>query len=193
VLITPRRVVVLGLVLAIAAVGAGGAPAKHKPPKKPVGPPVTPTQPCTYLTNVQVQKAFGGPVTLDPTDRNNKVPNACAYLVGADPLLPTGVLVSTNQFPGFLVPPGESAIDVVEAQRAIDNEDGYSTIDANLGKSSYIDNNLSIIYVAPTSQFAFSLQWVPAGQPSTGGPLSAADRNDLVALAKNITARAPKS
>jgi len=192
VLLTPRRVLVLGLLLAVAAVGAGGAPAKHKPPK-PSGPTVNPVQPCGYLTTAQVQKALGGPVSIDPTDRGNKVPNACAFVVGPDPQQPTGVLITTNQYPGFLVPSGENAVDVVEAQRAVDNTDGYNTIDANLGKSSYVDNNLSTVYVAPTTQFAFSLQWVLASQPSTGGPLSAANRTALLSLAKSITARAPKS
>ena len=191
-LITPRRAIVLGLVLAVAALGAGGVPAGKKPSPKPVAPPVNGVQPCSYLTVAQVQKAFGGPVNIDPTDRGNKVPNACAFVVGADAFAPTAVLVATNQFPGFLVPPGENGVDVVEAQRAIDNEDGYNTIDANVGKSSYIDNNLSTIYVAQSTQFAFSLQWVPANQPSSGGPLAAPARKQLLALAKRIVARTPK-
>ena len=191
-LITPRRAIVLGLVLAVAALGAGGSPAAKKPPK-PSGPPVNPIQPCSYLTAAQVQKAFGGPVNIDPTDRGNKVPNACAYLVGANVFAPTAVLVTTNQYPGFLVPPGENGVDVVEAQRAIDNESGYNTIDANVGKTGYIDNNLSTIYVAPSTQFAFSLQYLPASQPSTGGPLATPARKQLLVLAKSIVARTPKS
>lgn len=192
-LITPRRAIVLGLVLAVAALGAGGSPAGKKPTPKPTGPPVNPVQPCSYLSAAQVQKAFGGPVNVDPTDRGNKVPNACAYLVGANVFAPTAVVVATNQFPGFLVPPGENAVDVVEAQRAIDNESGYSTIDANVGKSGYIDNNLSTIYVAQSTQFAFSLQYLPANLPSTGGPLATPARKQLVTLAKSIVARTPKS
>jgi len=191
--LTPRRAIILGLVLAVAALGAGTASAAQKPPKKPAGPPVNPVQPCSYLTAAQVQKSFGGPVTVDPSDRGSKVPNACAYLIGSNVFAPTAVVVATNQYPGFLVPPGENGVDVVEAQRAIDSESGYNTIDANLGKSGYIDNNLSIIYVAPSTQFAFSLQYVPANQPSTGGPLAAPTRKQLLVLSKNIVARTPKS
>jgi hypothetical protein len=192
VLITPRRAIVLGLVLAVAAIGAGGSPAAKKPPK-PTGPPVNPVQPCSYLTAAQVQKAFGGPVTIDPTDRGNKVPNACAYLIGANVFAPTAVVVATNQFPGVLVPPGQDGVAVVEAQRAIESESGYNTIDASIGKTGYIDNSLSTIYVAQSTQFAFSLQYLPANEPSTGGPLTAPARKQLLVLAKSVVARTPKS
>lgn len=180
-------VLALGLTLGVAALGAGGVPTVKKPPV----PAINVTDPCSYLTAAQVQKAFGGPVTIDPTNRGSKTPNDCGFVVG-NVFTPTGVLVSTNQFPGFLVPPGQTAIDVVEGQRAIDAQDGVTVVDANLGKSGYLDNDRSAITVAPSAKFAFTLQWLPASAPPQGGALDAPTKKQLVALAKNITSRAPK-
>jgi hypothetical protein len=189
--VLPRQrslvVLVSGLVLAVAALGAGGVSTTKAPPI----PKIDVTQPCGYLTAAQVQKAFGGPVTVDPTDRGSKTPNSCAFVIG-NVFTPTAVLVSTNQFPGFFVPAGQSAIDVVESQRAIDAQDGLTVVDANIGKSSYLDTDRSAITVAPTTHFAFTLQWLPASAPPQGGPVDPATQKQLIALSKNITARSPK-
>jgi hypothetical protein len=186
----PKRslvVLVLGLTLGATALGAGGVAAAKKPPV----PAINVTDPCSYLTTAQVQKAFGGPVTVDPTNRGSKTPNDCGFVIG-NVFTPAGVLVSTNQFPGFLVPPGQSAIDVVEGQRAIDAQDGLTVVDANVGKSSYLDTDRSAITVAPSTKFAFTLQWLPASAPPQGGPLDAPTKKQLLALSKSITSRAPK-
>jgi hypothetical protein len=183
----PLAVLVLGLTLGAATLGAVGVPTAKTPP----APKINAADACSYLTAAQVQKAFGGPVTVDPTNRGSKTPNDCGFVVG-NVFTPTGVLVSTNQFPGFLVPPGQTAIDVVEGQRAIDAQDGLTVVDANIGKSSYLDTDRSAITVAPNTKFAFTLQWLPASAPAQGGPLDAPTKKQLLALAKSITSRAPK-
>jgi hypothetical protein len=175
------------LALAAATLGAGGIPAAKQPPV----PKINVGDACSYLTAAQVQKAFGGPVTVDPTNRGSKTPNDCGFLIG-NVFTPTAVLVSTNQFPGFLVPPGQTAVDVVEGQRAIDAQGGLTVVDANIGKSSYLDTDRSAITVAPSTHFAFTLQWLPSSAPPQGGPLDTSTKKQLVALAKNITTRAPK-
>ena len=180
-------VLVLGLALGATTLGAGGVSDAKAPP----APKINVTDPCSYLTAAQVQKAFGGPVTVDPTNRGSKTPNDCGFVIG-NVFTPTGVLVSTNQFPGFLVPAGQTAIDVIEGQRAIDAQDGLTVVDANVGKSSYLDTDRSTINVAPSTKFAFTLQWLPASDPAQGGPLTPVTKKQLVALAKSITARAPK-
>ena len=180
-------VLVPGLALAAATLGAGGVSVAKQPP----APKIKVTDACSYLTAAQVQKAFGGPVTVDPTNRGSKTPNDCGFVIG-NVFTPTGVLVSTNQFPGFLIPPGQTAIDVVEGQRAIDAQDGLTVVDANIGKSSYLDTDRSAITVAPNTHFAFTLQWLPASAPPQGGPLNSPTKKQLLALAKSITARTPK-
>jgi hypothetical protein len=180
-------VLVLGLALGAATLGAGDVSSSKPPPL----PKINVTNPCTYLTAAQVQKAFGGPVTVDPTNRGSKTPNDCGFVIG-NAFTPTGVLVSTNQFPGFLVPAGESAVDVIESQRAIDAQDGLTVVDANIGKSSYLDTDRSAINVAPSTKFAFTLQWLPASAPPQGGPADPGTAKQLVALAKSVTARTPK-
>jgi len=182
-----RQAAVVGLALSVTALWAGPATAKQS------GPPVNPTQPCGYLTTAMVKKALGGPVTLDPTNRGNPVPNACEFLIGADAASPTAVLIVTNQYPGLGTTPGQDAVDLVESQEAIDSQGGYETITVGVGKSGYINQSLASLYDAPTRQFAFQLHLLLANGPPTGGPLSAANRKAFVTLAKSIAARSPKS
>ncbi len=182
-----RRVVVVAIVGAVAALGAGGTASARKPPPLP---PVNTGDACSYLTAGQVQKAFGGPVTVDPTNRNSKSPTDCGFLVG-NPFT-GGDLVSTNLFPGFDVPAGETALDVVESQRAIDASDGLNVVDVTVGKHSYIDLDRSVITVAATPKFAFSLQWLAPGAPAQGGAIDPPTRKQLIALAKSVVSRAPK-
>jgi hypothetical protein len=147
---------------------------------------------CTYLTAQQVQKVFGSPVTIDPTNRGGStlVSSACSYLVGP-PGQPTGALVALDVFP-FFPPPGQTAIDALESQRATDSLGGLTIIDGKLGKKSYIDLDRSVIVVAPNKKFAFSLQWLPTSGPAIGGKLDAKTQKQLTTLAKQVITRAPK-
>lgn len=148
-------------------------------------------KPCTYLSAKQVQKVFGGPVTLDPTNRGgNTLTVACSYLVGP-PGQPTGVLVALLVYPYFS-PPGESAIDVLESQRATESLSGLTVVDAKVGRTSYADLDTSVVAVATNKKFAFSLQWLPTGGPPAGGKLDAKTQKQLVTLANQIAARAPR-
>jgi hypothetical protein len=147
---------------------------------------------CTYLTTRQVQKVFGSPVTIDPTNRGGAtvISSGCSYLVGPPGQL-TGALVALDLFP-FFPPPGQNAIDALESQRATDSLGGLTLVDAKLGQKSYVDLDRSIIVVAPNKKFAFTLQWLPTGGSSAGGSLDAKTQKQLTTLAKQIIARAPK-
>lgn len=173
------------MVAASAGAGLAGAATVAKDP------PFSIAKPCSYVTTPQVSKAFGSPVTVDPTNRgaNALVGTGCAYLVG--PNGQTGVLVA-NALYGFFPPPGQTALDALESQRANDSLGGLTIVDANVGKKAYVDLDRSLIAVATGKKFAFTLQWFPAGAPDVGGPLDAKTRQKLTNLAKQVTARAPK-
>jgi hypothetical protein len=177
----------VALAVAAASVGAGvaGAATAAKDP------PFSLVHPCTYLTSKQVAKAFGSPVTVDPTNRgaNTLVGTGCAYLVG--PGGQTGTLVALDLFP-FFPPPGQTALDALENQRANDSLGGLTIVDGKLGQKSYVDLDRSVIAVAPNKKFAFTLQWLPTGGPAIGGSLDAKTRASLTVLAKQVIARAPK-
>lgn len=147
---------------------------------------------CTYLTAQQVQKVFRSPVTIDPTNRGGStlVSSACSYLVGP-PGQPTGALVALNVFP-FFPPPGQTAIDALESQRATDSLGGLTIVDGKLGQKSYVDLDRSVLVVAPNKKFAFSLQWLPTSGPPIGAKLDTKTQKQLTTLAKQIIARAPK-
>jgi hypothetical protein len=148
-------------------------------------------KPCTYLTAKQVQKVFGAPVTVDPTNRGgNTLTAGCSYLIGP-PAQPTGALVALLLFPYFPAP-GQTAVDVLESQRATESLSGLTVVDAKIGRNSYADLDTSIVAAAPNKKFAFSLQWLPTGGPPAGGPLDAKTQKQLATLAKQIAARAPR-
>jgi hypothetical protein len=176
------------LAVAFAAVGSGvaGAATTAK------GSGLSVRHPCTYLTSKQVAEAFGPPVTVDPTNRgaNILIASGCSYLVGPAGQ-PTGVLVTLDLFP-FFPPPGQTAIDVLESQRAADSLGGLTIVDGKLGQKSYVDLDRSVIVVAPSKKFAFSLQWLPTSGPPIGGKLDAKTQKQLTTLAKQIIARTPK-
>jgi hypothetical protein len=148
--------------------------------------------PCTYLTAKQVQKVYRAPTTVDPTNRgaSTLTAQACAYLVGPAGN-PTGALVAVDLFP-FFPPPGQTAIDALESQRATDSLSGLTVVDSSVGQKSYFNLDRSILTVAPNKKFAFTLQWLPTGGPTIGGKLDATTRKQLTDLAKQIVARAPK-
>lgn len=170
----------------VAVTGVGVASAAPKPPP---GPPFKSSDACTYFATQQVEKAFGGPVTVDASNRGTNLPGTCAYLIG-NPFQPTGILVAVNLFPGFLVPAGQTGTDVVESQRAVDAQAGYEVVDAPIGKHGYFNVTHPAVSLVASSKFAFSLAWsTPAG-----GTLTPALRKQLTTLAKAVVAKAvPKA
>jgi len=143
-------------------------------------------QPCQFVTAKQVQKVFGGPVTVDPSNRslNRFVANACAFIVGTV-AQPKGVLVVIKRYPYFQQP-GQTAIDVLEATRATDSLAGLTDEDGGIGTKSYFSLDHSMLSVAPNKNFAFALQWLAPGAPPDGGKLDVATRHRLTTLAKLI-------
>ncbi len=158
-----------------------GPPAGARTATKPA---LTVALPCTYLTTSQVQKVFkAGPVTAT-TPGGPTLTTICNYQVGN-----SGTLSVTLLYP-FFAPPGQTAVDVVEGQRADDTVTGLTVQTINVGKSAYADLERSIVYVAASTKFAFSMQWVPPGvSPSAGSPLTPKLQKQLVALAKTVVAR----
>jgi hypothetical protein len=181
-----RTVAALAVVVAAVGSSVAGAATTAK------GSGLSITHSCTYLTAPQVQKVFGSPVTIDPTNRggNTLTSAGCSYLVGP-PGQPTGALVTLDLFP-FFPPPGQTAIDALESQRANDSLGGLTIVDGKLGQKSYVDLDRSVIVVAPSKKFAFSVQWLPTSGPPIGGKLDAKTQKQLTTLAKQIIARAPK-
>jgi hypothetical protein len=179
---------IVAVALATSALGSGvaGAATSAK------GSGLTPGKPCSYLSAKQVQKVFKGPVTVDPTNRggNTVFNGACSYIVGP-PGQPTGVLVTVLLFP-LLPAPGQTAVDAMESQRATDSLSGLTVQDSNVGQKSYVNLDRSILSVAPSKKFAFTIQWLATGGPSIGGPLDAKTQKQLVTLAKQIVPRSPK-
>jgi hypothetical protein len=144
------------------------------------------TQPCKYVTAKQVQKVFGGPVTVDPSNqgRNTFLANACAFIVGPA-AQPTGILVVIKRYPYF-EQPGQTAIDVLESSRATDSLAGVAVEDGKVGTKSYVNLDHSTLSVAPNTKFAFALEWIAPGAPPDGGKLDAATQKRLTTLAKLI-------
>lgn len=169
-------------IVAIAVVCAFGPAAGARTPTKPA---LTPAQPCTYLTTAQVQRAFGaGPVTISTGTGGPVSSTICSYQVGS-----VGTLSVALLYP-FFPPPGQTAVDVVEAQRADDTVTGLTLETIKVGASAYADLDRAIVYVAASKKFAFSLQWLPPGvSPTNGTPLTPKLQRRMIALARTVVAR----
>jgi hypothetical protein len=169
----------LSAAVALAALGAGGHVAA-KAPKFKIA------DPCTYLTARQVQAAFGGPVTVDPTNRGVPVPRTCDFVTASG-----GALVAVNSYPGVNPVPGQNAVDEIEVQQAHDSLAGLTLEQVPVGRHAYVDTDRSLIAVAANPKFAFTLSWNPSGG-GAGASLTRRDSEHLVSLAKLVIARAPK-
>jgi len=169
-------------VTAAIALGAGVAGAAGKP----TGPTFKSGDPCTWLRLSEVQGAFGGPIT---TSHLTGLAIACDFVVGA-PLQSTGTLRVTLIFP-FFSQPGESGLDALEVNRAIDAANSVSIASAKLGKAGYLNLDNSTLYVAVSKKFTIALQWTPAGAPPTGAKLTPPVQAKLFTLAKAIISRTP--
>ena len=169
------------MTIAVVAV-AGGSVAVAAPQR--VNTKFDRKQPCKYVTAKQVQKVFGGPVTVDPSNqgRNTFLANACAFIVGTA-AQPKGVLVVIKRYPYF-EQPGQTAVDVLESSRATDSLAGVTVEDGKVGTASYVNLDHSTLSVAPNKKFAFALQWIAQGAPPDGGKLDAATQKRLTTLAK---------
>ena len=169
--------------LAVFSVACALAPAAGA--RTATKPALTVMLPCTYLTTSQVQKVFRtGPVTTTTATGGPVSTTVCNYQVGN-----TGTLSVSLLYP-FFPPPGQTAVDVVEGQRADDTVTGLTLQTINVGKSAYADLDRSILYVAASPKFAFSMQWLPPGvSPSEGSPLTPKVQKQMVALAKTVVAR----
>jgi len=169
-------------VTAAIALGAGAAGAAGKP----TGPAFKNGDPCTWLRLSEVQRAFGGPIT---TSHLTGLAIACDFVVGA-PLQSTGTLRVTLIFP-FFSQPGESGIDALEVNRAIDAANSVSIANAKVGKAGYFNLDNSTVYVAVSKKFTVALQWTPAGAPSAGSKLTPPVQAKLLTLAKAVISHTP--
>lgn len=180
-----RRARVIGvglgavLVASSALAAAGGAATVAKR--------VSPNKACTMVTVRQVEKAFGGPVA--PGVEAPAV-LSCTYLVGADPAQAPGGSFATQQlFPSF-VNTTDTAKAAIEDAHAIDSlaNDDLRDVDG-VGKYAYFNATKGFVVVQASKKFAFVLTWNPGSVP---GPISKREQKKLVALAKDVTKRAPR-
>jgi hypothetical protein len=191
-----RRLGALAVVvvaLAVAATSAGAAPAFDRGPKLPKGPKIKVTKACSLLDRKQVALLFGARVGLSRTNAQSPITNDCAWIVhdAANDALVAGRLVGVLVYPGF-TPPGANAVSVLEDDRANAQVGGSGVIDLPLGKAGFLYKPRSLVEVAPSKRFAFSLQWLPTGGPPEGGPVTPEIRSVLTTLATDVTKRAKR-
>jgi len=143
--------------------------------------------PCTYATVSQVAKVFGGPVTIDRSSRLFFV--GCNFDVG--PQGQVGVLTAALVYP-FFPPPGETARDAVESNRADLFINSANLEDVSVGQQGFIDLDTSQLTTVASKKFAFSLQWLPAGSPPGGTRATPKTVRQLTSLAKTVIAQSPR-
>ena len=171
-------------VMAVAA-GALGATAAGAA-RKPTGPRFKTSDPCTWLRLDEVQRAFGGPIS---TSHVTGLAIACDFVIGAPPQ-PTGTLRVTLIFP-FFSQPGESGVDALEVNRAIDAANSVSIASVKVGQVGYLNLDSSTLYAAVSKRFTIALQWTPAGAPATGAKVTPPVQAKLVTLAKAVIGHTP--
>jgi hypothetical protein len=172
-----------GVLVALLAASAAGA----KPEKLPKGKPIDPTEPCTLVSRGQANVVFAAPTDRDKGNDASPVTTDCALIIGPS-AAPTGRLVMSVVFPVF----GGSetdAVNVVESDRANAQLSGPGVADLPLGKGGFLQKPRSLVEVAPSKKFAFTLQWFPTGGPPEGGPVTEAVRKQLTVLATDIAKR----
>jgi hypothetical protein len=178
--------VALTAVLAICACALSAASAGAAP-KLPKGPKIDTARPCTILGQRQLASFFEPKVTLDETNQLSPLTTDCAWIVG-DPAAPEGRLVATVLYPGFTAP-GQNAVGVVDDDRANAQLSGTGVVDLSIGKSGFLAKPRSVLEVAPSKRFAFSLQWYPAGGAPDGSPITRQIRALLTTLATDAAKR----
>jgi len=178
-------------VVTSAAIGAGlaGTAGASVPDaaKLPKGPRIDPSKPCSLLSQRQVESVFDPKVTLDATNAESPVGVDCAWVVG-DEAAPVGRLVGLVVYPVFGGDESD-AVNLVESDRANAQLAGPGVVDLPLGKGGFIEKARSLVEVAPSKKFAFSLQWFPAGGAPEGSPITAEMRALLSKLAADVAKR----
>src|SRR6185295_14772458 len=181
-----HRAVALTVLLATGAVALAASTAGAAP-RLPKGPKIDTQRPCTILGQKQLATFFEPKVTLDETNQLSPLTTDCAWVVG-DPAAPEGRLVASVIYPGF-TPPGQNAVGVVDDDRASAQLSGTGVVDLPLGKSAFLAKPRSVLEVAPSKRFAFSLQWYPAGGSPDGSPVTRQIRSLLTTLATDAAKR----
>jgi hypothetical protein len=174
------------LVAALSATAAGASVAA-KPQKLPKGKEIDPTQPCTLVSRGQANVVFAAHTDRDKGNDASPVTSDCALIIGPS-TAPVGRLVMSVVFPVF----GGSetdAVNIVESDRANAQLSGPGVADLPLGKGGFLQKPRSLVEVAPSKKFAFTLQWLPTGGPPEGGPITEEVRKQLTVLATDIAKR----
>jgi hypothetical protein len=143
--------------------------------------------PCTYATVSQVARVFGGPVVIVRPSRIYTI--GCNFDVG--PQGQAGVLTTSLIYP-FYPPPGQTSRDAVESNRASLFVAGANLQNVSVGQQGFVDLGTSTLTTAASKKFAFSLQWIPAGAPQSGAPITPKVLRQLKSLAKTVIAQSPR-
>ena len=159
-----------------------GVAAAQRDPKLPLG------EACDILTERDIEKAFGGPVTLvlyDPLGLYD-----CIRKRGEGSTVPGGGQFQFIQlFPGLPVGPS-NARDIVDDQRAFDALANAELVDLDgLGRQAYVNRTEGSLVVAATKKYAFKLTWTD-DDPTAG--LTRRDEKKLIKIARKLIKRAPK-
>jgi hypothetical protein len=147
--------------------------------------PIAVNDACTVVTPKQAAK-FGKPVAAAvPGPANLK----CQLGVGKDPAAaPGGTLTTLILYPNVFAAHVANAQLGVEDQYAIDQISNQELEDVSgLGTSAYFNATKGEVVFAPNKKLGIILNWGPA---PAGTKMSARDRKQLIALAKEVAKRA---
>jgi hypothetical protein len=183
---TKRARLVALVALVVAALGVTSpALAGKRGPKLPPGGKIRVSEPCSLVGRDQVKFVFDSVVVRNKTNSHSPG-NDCAWILKS-PGTVADRLVGAIVYPGF-TSPGVTAVDLLEDDRANAQLGGPGVIELSLGKSGFLNKNQSLLEVAPTKRFAFSLQLLGAdGSPA---PLTTKLRSQLMTLATDVVKRA---
>ena len=180
--------VALASAMLVAALSASaGASVAAKPQKLPKGKPIDPAKPCTLVSRGQANVLFAAHTDRDKGNDASPVTTDCAIVVGPS-AAPVGRLVMSVVFP-VLGGSETDAVNIVESDRANAQLSGPGVADLPLGKGGFLQKPRSLVEVAPSRKFAFTLQWLPTGGPPEGGPITEQVRKQLTVLAADIAKR----
>jgi hypothetical protein len=113
---------------------------------------------------------------------------ACKYTVG-DPAGAGGTFTAIQFAPNVLASDADNAPLQVEDTRAIDQLSKNTIKDAQVGDTAYLNMTKREITVAYDDTYAVTLNWTT----STPGELSKKEAKKLVAMAKAVGKRTPKT
>jgi hypothetical protein len=139
---------------------------------------------CTIVTAKQL-KTFGTPVSAGEPLQGGF---ACRYTVG-DPAGTGGTFTAIQFAPNVLASDADSAPLQVEDTRAIDVLSKNTVKDADVGDTAYLNLTKRELTAAYDKDYAVTINWTTAAP----GELTKKDAKKLVAIAKAIGKRTPKS